>query len=475
MTKDASERRIRPISVLQAVPMARNFLPYEERQNFLLPPSILEWVREDSLECFVSELIEQLEAKGRLASFYENYRIDGWGRAAYHPRMLVKVLVYAYCKGITSSRKIAQALESEVAFRFLSANQQPDFRTVSDFRKDNLAKLQGLFVEVLRLCQAAGLAKMGRVALDGRKVAGNAALDQNRTKEALEAEAKRLLAEAERVDAEEDRKYGKDKRGDELPEELRDPRSRLQRIAAAYARLEEAERREKEEQEKKIEERAREEEETGKKKRGRKPKDPQEVVNNDKKANITDPESRVLKTRRGWTQGYNAQAVADCDSQVIVAEDVTQEENDVKQLGPMLDRCEEQAGRRPEEVLADAGYWSHDNARLEDERTELFVATTKDWKQRKAQRERGAPRGRITKDATLKERMERKLLTRRGKEAYKQRGATIEPVFGQMAMRNLVRFWLRGIAKVKGEWSLWCTSHNILKLWRAKVALKPAC
>jgi len=246
LTKDASERRIRPISVLQAVPMARNFLPYEERQNFLLPPSILEWVREDSLECFVSELIEQLEAKGRLASFYENYRIDGWGRAAYHPRMLVKVLVYAYCKGITSSRKIAQALESEVAFRFLSANQQPDFRTVSDFRKDNLAKLQGLFVEVLRLCQAAGLAKMGRVALDGRKVAGNAALDQNRTKEALEAEAKRLLAEAERVDAEEDRKYGKDKRGDELPEELRDPRSRLQRIAAAYARLEEAERREKE-------------------------------------------------------------------------------------------------------------------------------------------------------------------------------------------------------------------------------------
>jgi transposase len=455
--------------------MAYNFLPYDERQNFLLPPSILEWVRKDSLECFVSELIDQLEAKGRLVAFYENYRIDGWGRAAYHPRMLVKVLVYAYCRGITSSRKIAQALESDVSFRFLSANQQPDFRTISDYRKDNLTRLQGLFVEVLQICQAAGLMKMGRVALDGRKVAGNAALAQNRNKEALEAEARRLLEEAERVDAEEDEKYGKDKRGDELPEDLRDPRSRAQRIAEAYARLEEAERREKEKQEKKVEERKREEQETGKKKRGRKPKDPEKMVDNQKKANITDPDSRILKTRRGWTQGYNAQAVADCESQVIVAEDVTQEENDVKQLGPMLDRCEEQAGQRPEEMLADAGYWSEDNARLEDERTELFVATTKDWKQRKAQRERGAPRGRIPKDATPKERMERKLLTERGKAAYKQRGSTIEPVFGQMVMRNLTRFWLRGVAKVKGEWSLWCTSHNILKLWRAGVVLNPAC
>lgn len=475
MTRVASGHMIRLTSNSHEVTMAFNFLQYEQRQNFLLPPSLLEWVREDSLECFVSELIDQLEATGRLVSFYENYRSDGWGRAAYHPRMLVKVLVYAYCRGITSSRKIEKALESEVAFRFLSANQQPDFRTVSDFRKDNLAKLQGLFVEVLRLCQAAGLAKLGRVALDGRKVAGNAALDQNRNKEALEAEAKRLLTEAERVDAEEDRKYGKDKRGDELPEELRDPRSRMQRIAEACARLEEAERQEKEKQKKKVEKRKREEQETGKKKRGRKPKAPEKVADNKKKANITDPDSRILKTRRGWTQGYNAQAAADCESQVIVAEDVTQEENDVKQLGPMLDRCEEQAGQRPEVVLADAGYWSEDNARLEDERTELFVATTKDWKQRKAQREQGAPHGPIPKNATRKDRMERKLLTARGKAAYKQRGATIEPVFGQMVMRNLTRFWLRGIEKVKGEWSLWCTSHNILKLWRAGVVLKPAC
>jgi transposase len=455
--------------------MGHNFLPYEQRQNYLLPPSIIDWVRPESLECFVSELIDQLGDKGRLEVFFVGYREDGWGRAAYHPRMMVKVLVYSYCKGITSSRKIAQAIEGEVAFRYLAANQQPDFRTISDFRKNRLVALQGLFVEVLRLCQEAGLAKMGRVALDGRKVAGNAALDQNRNKEALEAEAKRILEEADRVDAEEDEKYGKDKRGDELPEELRDPRSRAQRIAEAYARLEEAERREKEKQEKKLEEREREEEETGKKKRGRKPKDPEEVVDKEKKANITDPDSRILKTRRGWVQGYNAQAVADCETQVIVAEDVTQEENDVKQLEPMLLRCEEQAGERPKEMLADAGYWSEENAKLEDDQTELFISTTKEWKQRKAQREKGTPRGPIPRDATLNDRMERKLLIRRGRNAYRERGSTIEPVFGQMVMRGLTRFVLRGYTKVKGEWSLWCTTHNLLKLWRSGYVPNPAC
>ncbi len=170
-----------------------------------------------------------------------------------------------------------------------------------------------------------------------------------------------------------------------------------------------------------------------------------------------------MKTRRGWLQGYNGQAMADCDSRVIVAQDVTQAENDVNQLAPMLQSCEEQAGRRPEEVLADAGYWSDENAGLEDKTTELFIATKKDWKQRQAQREKEAPRGRIPSNATLRERMERKLLTKRGRKAYKKRGATIEPVFGQMAMRGLNRFWLRGIGKVKGEWSLWCTTHTDMR------------
>lgn len=451
--------------------MAYNFLPYDENQIYLLPPSIIEWVPEGSLSRFVSDVIDHLEKQGRIAGFYKGYREDGWGHPAYHPRMLVKVLVYGYCKGLMSSRKIAQALLEDVAFRYLAANQRPDFRTISDFRKDHLADLDSLFVEVLELCQEAGLAKMGRVALDGRKVAGNAALDKNRKKESIEAEVKRILEEAERVDAEEDERYGKDRQWDELPEGLRTKEDRLRRLREASKRLEEAERQAREEQEEKLARREEEEKKTGKKKRGRKPKQPDDVVDKDAKANVTDPDSRILKTRKGWVQGYNGQAAADCESQVIVAQDVTQEENDVHQVGPMLERCEEQAGQRPEELVADAGYWSEDNAGLEDEQTELFIATTKDWKQRKVLQEKGPPRGRIPKDATGKDLMERKLLTKRGREAYRQRGSAIEAVFGQMVMRGLTRFLLRGFRKVRAEWSMWCMTHNLLKLWRSGYVL----
>lgn len=454
--------------------MGYNFFPYDQDQLYLMPPSIGDWVGEGSLARFVSEVVERLDGDKKLAAFYAGYREDGKGAGGYHPRMLVKVLVYGYCCGLTSSRRIAHALEDHVAFRYLSANQCPDFRTVSDFRKDHLAELEGLFVDVLRLCQAAGLAKMGRVALDGRKVAANAALDQNRDKEAIAREVRRILAEAEQIDAEEDERYGADSRGDELPEDFRTKESRLKRLEEARTRLEEEERQAHQAQEDKIKAREQEEQASGRKKRGRKPKPPEAVVDTEAKANLTDPESRILKTRRGWLQGYNGQAMADCDSQVIVAQSLTQAENDVNQLAPLLEACGQQAGRRPEEVLADAGYWSEENARLQDEETELFIATTKDWKQRKAQRERGTPRGRIPKGATAKERMERKLLTQRGRAAYRQRGGTIEAVFGQMAMRGLNRFLLRGVAKVKAEWSLWCTTHNLLKLWRANLPIAPA-
>lgn len=447
--------------------MGYNFLPYQENQLFLLPPSVSEWVAEDSLARFVSDVVDHLDETGRLAAFYEGYRKDGWGRAAYHPRMMVKLLMYAYSEGVTSSRRIAQRCERDVAYRYLTANQQPDFRTVSDFRKAHLGRLQALFVEVLRLCQEAGLAKMGRVALDGRRVAGNAALDQNRTKEGLEEEVRRILEEAERVDAEEDRQHGKDRRGDELPEGMRTKADRLGRLREAQGRLEEAEHKAREEQVEKIAERGRQEQACGKKKRGRKPKAPEAVESPEAKANVTDPQSQILKTKKGWVQGYNGQAVADCTTQVIVAQDLTQQANDVQQLEPMLRRCDEQAGQRPRELLADAGYWSEDNAKLGGETTELFVATLKDHKQRKALQKSPAPRGRIAKTATVRDRMERKLLTKRGKAAYRERGKTIEPVFGQMVNRGLVRFLLRGFEKVRGEWSLWCTSHNLLKLWRS--------
>lgn len=452
--------------------MGRNFLPYEPNQTYLLPPSIDDWVPEKSLARFVSEVVDDLDRRGRLKGFYSGYREDGWGRAAYHPRMMVKVLVYSYCVGTTSSRRISRALEEDVSLRYLSANQQPDFRTVSDFRKDHLEALEGLFVEVLRLCEKAGLAKMGRVALDGRRVAGNAALEANRKREALEAEVKKILKEAGDTDEREDRQYGKDRRGDELPEGLGTKKDRLSRLREAAKRLEEEEKAARAEQAEKVKERRQEEKKTGKKKRGRKPKDPGEVANREAKANVTDPDSRILKTRKGWVQGYNGQAAADCESQVIVAEAVTQEENDVKQLKPMLERCGKQAGRRPRETVADAGYWSEKNAGAKA--TELFIATTKDWKQRKALREKGPPRGRIPEDATVRDRMERKLLTRRGRAAYRQRGPTIEAVFGQMTMRGLTRFVMRGIEKVRTEWSMWCMTHNILKLWRSGYVVKQA-
>jgi len=454
--------------------MGYNFRPYDQETLYLLPPSIADWVAEDSLARFVNDVVEHLDRQGRLDGIYRAYRADGWGAAAFHPQMMVKVLLYAYSQGVTSSRKIAWALENDVAFRYLAANGQADFRTIALFRSRHLSVLEGLFVEILELCKEAGLVKMNRVALDGHKVAANAALDQNRTldglqgeKEKIEAEVKRMLEAAEQTDRMEDALFGPDVRGDELPEGLRTKKERLERIAAAQKRLQEAEKKARETQAEKIEQRAQEEAQTGRKKRGRKPKEPEAAVNKEAKANLTDPDSRIMKGRHGHMQAYNGQAVVDCESQVIVAQALTQDENDVAQLAPMLEQCEKQAGERPHEALVDAGYWSEENATLETETTQLFIATTKDWKQRKALREKGVPPEPPPDNATLKERMEHKLLTDYGRAAYKQRSSTVEPVWGQMAMRGLVRFLLRGVGKASGEWSLWCTSHNLLKLWRS--------
>jgi len=247
--------------------MAYNFLPYDEQQLYLLPASIVEWVRDDSLARFVGETMDLLDRGGQLTGFYEGYRRDGWGHPAYHPRMLVKVLVYGYCIGVTSLRKLAAACENDIALRYLTANQQPDFRTISDFRKDHLSALNELFVEVLGLCIEAGLVKLGRVALDGRKIAGNASLDQNRDEEWLQKEIAKLLAEAERVDAEEDGTYGREERGDELPQGLRTHDERMKRLEAALERIEDKKRQAAVRQEGKIEKRRREETESGKKRR----------------------------------------------------------------------------------------------------------------------------------------------------------------------------------------------------------------
>ena len=454
--------------------MSYHFRPYAQDQLLLMPPALTEWVKEDSLARFVSELVDSLHADGQLTAFFAPYRADGWGAAAYHPCLMLKVLLYGYAVGVRSSRKIAQALEHDVAVRYLAANQQPDFRTVAAFRTTHLAALEQLFGTVLTLCQAAGLVTMGVVALDGRRVAANAALDQNRTAASLDRTIAEILAEAKRLDAEEDARYGVDRRGDELPEGLRTSAERLQRFQEARARLAADAARARHAQEAKVAARAEAEQRTGQKKRGRKPKAPNDVVDPAKTANTTDPDSRLMQSRRGWVQGYNGQAMVDAPTQVIVAQAVTQDENDLRQLAPMLAQAEANTGRAPTACAVDAGYWSEANAGLATATTDLLIATTKDRTRRQQLAEQPPPRGRIPDRLTVRERMERKLRTKRGQAIYGQRGSSVEAVFGQMEGRGLNRFWLRGVRQVRAEWSLFCTTHNVLKLWRwgrAAVAL----
>jgi transposase len=436
--------------------MSYNFRPYAQDQLFLMPPSVQEWVKKDSMVCFLSDVVDQFDAAGRLSGFYARYRGDGWGAAAFHPVMMVKVLLYGYTNGVTSSRRLSAMLEVDVAFRYLAANEQPDHRTINTFRTTHRKALEGLFLDVLELCQEAGLVKLGRVALDGHRVAGNATQVKNRKRAQLEKEVQQLLEEAARIDAQEDREHGPDARGDELPSGLKDPAKRAARLQKALEELAKKEAALRKEQEERIARREEEEREAGKKKPGRKPRPPQEVkLPEDARANGTDPESRVLKARNGgWLQGYNGQAMVDCESQVIVAQELTNEEADVRLLTPMLELCEAQAGARPEQLLADAGYWSEANGALNGQGgTELLIATVH-WPNDKEDQH------------PERDKMEAKLESEEGRAAYRQRCSTIEPVFGQMVMRGLERFRLRGKAKSQLEWSLWCTTHNLLKLWR---------
>ena len=450
--------------------MAYNLIECKREQIYLMPVSLQEWLPEGHLAWFVLDAVEAIE----LSKFYLKYRADGCGRAAYDPQMMVSLLLYAYCLGVRSSRQIERGCEVDVAFRVIAGNLKPDYSTVCRFRSENEEELGMLFTEVLRLCAEAGLVKAGVVALDGTKIKANASLSANRTQEHIEEEVRKMLAEAREKDEEEDRLFGRESRGDEIPEELKDRRSRLARLKECRERLA----REKEEkvqaQVERIEKREVEEGVTGHKKRGRKPKEAAEVLKEagKAKANVTEPDSRIMKTREGYLQGYNAQAVVD-KGQVILAADVTQEPNDVHQLHPMTEEAQrelEAAGIKEEikSELADAGYWSEGNiTNSSPTAPEYLIATTKDWKQRKAMREQGAPRGRIPEHLSPRDRMERKLLTKRGRSLYKLRGQTVEPVFGQIKSRGCDSFMRRGLEAVRNEWRLICATHNLLKLFRS--------
>ncbi len=310
--------------------MAYNFIPCDRSQSFLMPPSLSDWLPENHLAWFVLDACSQMD----LSAFRAKYRADGWGAKAFSPDMMVSLLLYAYCMGERSSRKIERACETDVAFRVMAANTKPDHSTIARFRGNNLKQLEKLFTQILRLCAEAGLVKVGVVSIDGTKMEANAALAANKKHEGLEKEIERevakMLAEAESVDREEDGKYGK-KRGDELPEDMRVQQTRIARLRECKERLESDAQDRAAEQQKKIDERAAKEAATGVKLRGRKLKEPDPTPSKEARANPTDPESRILKTRKGYVQGYNAQAAV-TEEQIIVAAEVTQEENDVEQL-----------------------------------------------------------------------------------------------------------------------------------------------
>lgn len=453
--------------------MPYNFRDYNPHQLLLLPPNLDEWLPQQHLARFLSDVVDTMDLK----PIIRRYRDNGQGGAAFHPAMMLKVLLYAYCVGVPSSRKIAQALIDDVAFRWLAAGSRPDFRTVAAFRRNHLSDLQALFLQVLLLCKQAGMVKVGLVALDGTKVQANASLARNRKwkkltaeEQALATEIESLLQRAEATDKQENECYGDDS-GDGLPK-VDSAKERLALIRKAKAALEAQARERACEQEEKITAREEEERRAGKKKRGRKPAAPDESVEDEAKANLTDPESRIMKTRKGYIQGYNAQVVAAAD-QIVVACDVTQECNDYRHLEPMLSQAEANLntiGEKAGVLLADAGYCSDENLRLlaAPDSPTACIAVKKDWKQRTENSP--APRGRIPKNASLRERMERTLLTKKGRELYKKRGAIVEPVFGQMKdCRGLMRFLLRGIEKVCGEFRLWCLTHNLLKLYRREL------
>lgn len=458
--------------------MAYNIKTVNRDQIYLMPPSLQEWLPEKDMAWFIIDVVDQMD----LGAYYRKYRPDGRGQEAYDPAMMLALLVYAYSNGIQSSRAIERLCERDIGFKVIAGDEKPDHTTISRFRQDNGKALEELFTSALKLCAKAGLVKVGLVALDGTKMKADAALDSNRTFGHIEDEVKRMLAEAESKDAEEDKLYGKDKRGDELPEELQNRRNRLARLKECKARLEQEETEKAARQKEKIEERQREEAETGQKKRGRKPKEPEAVAKADAKANVTDPDSRIMKTRTGYVQGYNGQAMV-TEEQIIIAAELTMEENDVKQLIPMIEKAGqnivdlELSDKGIGIVLADAGYCSDGNMEnISAGSPECIIATKKDWKQRQALREAEPPSGRIPKSLSLRDRMERKLLTKRGRALYKKRGQMVEPVFGQIkTCRGIYKFMRRGVEACAQEWKLICGTHNLLKLWRSgKVAMNEA-
>lgn len=454
----------------------KSFRPYDPDQVLLMAPALHDWIPEGDLAHFVSDLVETSLDLSEIYASYESER----GYPPYDPRLMLKLLIYGYAAGVVSSRKLEQATHRDVAVRMLCADQHPDFRSIARFRARHLEALAGLFVQALRLCKKAGLVKMGTLAIDGTKLRANASRRKAMSYErmgraeaaleaeiaAIEAQAEAILAEAEASDRAEDERYGPERRGDELPDELARRESRLVRIREAKAALEaeEVER----ERARQAQMRA-----EGRKPRKPDPDDEPPAPRPSAQRNFTDPDSKIMKTSDGsFHQCFNGQAVVDSQAQVIVACELTDEAPDARQLEPALRQLGENLkaieAELPEgaALLGDAGYFSEENIATTAERgLDPYLAT---GRFKRSEPQPPAPRGRVPKDATAKQRMARKLRTKRGRSAYAKRKTIVEPVFGQMdTVQSAKRLLLRGKPAARAQWRFHCAIHNLLKLHRA--------
>ena len=447
--------------------MAHHFRTPERRQAFLLPTDMMDWLPEDDIVHLVVDAVAMMD----LGGFEAGYKLGHAGQAPFAPQVLLALLIYAYSHGVRSSRAIERLCGRDAGYRFIVSDAVPDHTVIARFRQRHAARMREVFLGVLRLCHEAGLVRLGLVALDGTKVGASAALDANRTASGIGEQVARMLAEAEATDAQEDGRSGA-QRGGELPAALARRGDRLARLRQCQDKLQRQAAEAASRQQEKIDARAAAEQASGKRKRGRKPQPADPTVNPGSVANVSDPESGIMKARHGWLQGYNAQIVV-TTGQIILAADVTTAANDVHQLTPMLGQAQTNVASvmgqdaKLGAAVADAGYWLDANAATETDTCELFIATQNDHAQRAALRDASPPRGRKPKNMKLRERMQRKLRTKRGRARYRQRGASVEPVFGQMKDRQGARrFSMRGRDRCRGEWLLDAAVHNLRKLHR---------
>ena len=481
--------------------MSKTYRPYLPTQGFLLPPSPLDWLPEDHLARFILDTVGELD----LSELYGYYERERRGYPPHHPQMMVALLLYAYCVGVPSSRKIEKRTYEDIAFRVIAGNTHPDHSRISEFRRIHLAALARLFVQVLRLCQKMGLVKLGHVALDGTKIKANASKhkamsNERMTQETarLEAEVAQLLQAAEQADADEERNYGAGRRGDELPQELRRRESRLARIRTLQAELlteaqQQAQARQQAESEtaqteamlqemnniraaKLLQDRHDDDEPPPSAAtivpepmpEHQIPVTAQGLPTATAQRNFTDADSRIMKTGDGFIQGYNAQAAVDEAHQIIVAADVSNQSPDAEHFVPMLDRTIDNCQAVPDQMSGDTGFFSEANVlRAQSRGVDIYLALKRD---KHGAGPSDSEKTVSPKESEAKTKMRSKLATAEGAKIYSRRKVIVEPAFGQIKNRGFRSFLLRGIQKVRGEWSLITLTHNLLKLYKAHQA-----